>query len=110
LIQLVLGFKFWKQFLLEFGVMMGWGKDFKKMAFLGGVKIAPWKDNEIFNAFKCKASNHKKIFVGRLTRFQYGGVKPTPMYHHHHHHATINFFSGEGQGLKRAWCGNSKIQ
>jgi hypothetical protein len=39
----------------------------------------------------------------RVTRFQYGGVKPTPMYHHHHHHhhhhATINSFSGEGQGL-----------
>jgi hypothetical protein len=29
---------------------------------------------------------------------------------HHHHHATINSFSGEVQGLKRAWCGNSRIQ
>jgi hypothetical protein len=88
--------------------MMSWGKDFNKMAFLGGVRIVTWIDNEIFNAFRCKASDHKEVFIGGPTRFHYGGVKPTLMYHHHH--ATINSFSGEGQGLKRAWCGNSKIR
>ncbi|CAK9263208.1 unnamed protein product [Sphagnum jensenii] len=81
------------------------------MAFLGGVRIAAWTDSEIFSAFRCRASDHKEVFVGGLTGFHCGGVKPAPVYHHHHHHhATINSFSGEGQGLKRAWCGNSRIQ
>jgi hypothetical protein len=79
------------------------------MAFLGGVRIAAWTDSEIFSAFRCRASDHKEVFVGGLTRFHCGGVKPAPVYHHHHH-ATINSFSGEVQGLKRAWCGNSRIQ
>jgi hypothetical protein len=84
--------------LLEFGVVTGWGKDFKKMGFLSGVKIATWTNNEIFSTLRYKTSDHKEVFVGRLTRFHYGGVKPTPMYHHHHHHhhATINSFSGDG--------------
>jgi len=104
---------FGSKVLLEFGVVTDWGKDFKKMAFLGGVRVAAWTDSEIFSAFRCRASDHKEVFVGGLTRFHCGGVKPAPVYHHHHHHhhhATINSFSGEGQGLKRAWCGNSRIQ
>jgi hypothetical protein len=107
-------FSFGSEVLLEFGVVTGWGKDFKKMTFLGGVRIAAWTDSEIFSAFRCRASDHKEVFVGGLTKFHCGGVKPAPVYHHHHHHhhhyATINSFSGEGQGLKRAWCGNSRIQ
>jgi hypothetical protein len=46
------------------------------MVFLGGVKNATWTNNEIFSAFRYRASDHKEVFVGGLTIFHYGGVKP----------------------------------
>jgi hypothetical protein len=89
--------------------MTNWGKDFFFMVFLGGMRIVAWIDSEIFSAFRCRTNNHKDIFIGGLTKFHCGGVKPTLVYHHHHH-ATISFFFGEDQGLKRAWCGNSRMR